>query len=71
MCCSISLQQQTGVVMVQNNPNTNTIVITQTTSHGQQQQTYPAQGAPPPVYSQEAVPPGQYPMAEPIPPKVG
>jgi len=83
--------------MVQNNPNTNTVVITQTTGTvqaypgqvvqtypGQVVQTYPGQPAqnypgqtnatePPPVYSQQAVPPGQYPMADHddgIPPKV-
>jgi len=80
-CCASS-PDSAGVVTVQNNPNTNTIIITQTTGSiqaypGQVVQTYPAQTVstgPPPEYSQQAVPPGQYPMAdhdESIPPKVG
>jgi len=57
-CCA-STPQQTGVVMVQ---QPGPVII--------QQQTYPGQSQadPPPTYSQ---PPGQYPMAEPIPPKDG
>ncbi|XP_020909119.1 uncharacterized protein LOC110247076 [Exaiptasia diaphana] len=78
-CCASS-PQQSGVVMVQNPNTAGTVVIhttaqpatypAQTVTYPAQPVTYPAHAAPPPAYSQEANPPGQYPMADPIPPKV-
>lgn len=62
-------QQQTAVVMVEN-PNQTVIIHTQQSYPAQTVPPPAAQQGPPPQYSQDTYPPGQYPMAEdPIPPK--